>query len=198
LADDGMKLHILIAAVVAGTIASGASAFELTIHPGVGIGKVKLGMTKAQVERVLGRDRISSERDGAYTEFAWNYETFTVGFVRGRAVQIATSLANQRTKKGVGVGATWLQLMRTHPGGQCAWNSIPNRPPWPEYLLGRRGGRTQTLWVFKPWFTGEPLTVRLVVVRTTFRPLPQFHPKPGMLRCAGNWRRESGPQTSTG
>jgi hypothetical protein len=30
--------------------------------PGVGIGKVKLGMTKAQVERALGNDALVSER----------------------------------------------------------------------------------------------------------------------------------------
>jgi hypothetical protein len=192
-----MKRLLLGAAVIVGTLVSSASAIELTIHPGVGIGKVRLGMTKAQVERVLGRDRIVNERDGAYSEFGWDYGTFSVGFVRGRAVQVATSLANERTKKGVGVGATWLRLMRAYPGGRCAWNSTPNRPPWPEYLLGRRGG-TQTLWVFKPSFVGEPLTVRQVVMRTTFRPLPQFNPRPGMLRCAGNWRNEPAPRASNG
>jgi len=124
------RLVVAAAAIaVAGTLAARAAAIELTITPGVGIGKVKLGMTKAQVERVLGRDRIVNAREGAYTELAWNYATFTVGFVRGRAVQISTSLANQLTKKKMGVGTTWLQLMRAYPGGQCTWNSPSGVPP---------------------------------------------------------------------
>jgi hypothetical protein len=45
---------LIVAAFIAGVLASGASAVESTIFPGVEIGKVKLGMTKAQVEWVLG------------------------------------------------------------------------------------------------------------------------------------------------
>lgn len=191
-----MKRLMIGAAVIAGTLVSTASAIELTIHPGVGIGKVRLGMTKAQVERVLGRDRILNGRDGAYTEFAWDYGTFIVGFVRGRTVEMSTSLRGQRTPKAVGVGSTWLQLMRSHPGGRCAVNVPGNGPPSLEYLLGHRGG-TQTLWVFKPGFNLETPIVRLVVVRTSFRPLPQFRPPaPGALRCVGDWRRERVPQVS--
>jgi hypothetical protein len=47
--------------VVAGVVASGASAMEETIHPGVGIGKLKLGMTRSQVVRALGKDYIVNE-----------------------------------------------------------------------------------------------------------------------------------------
>jgi len=192
-----MKRLVLGAAMIAGSVVSAASAVELTLHPGVGIGNVRLGMTIAQVERVLGHDRFLNDRDGAYNEYPWDYGTFIVGFVRGRVVEMSTSLRNQRTTKRIGVGSTWLQLMRAHPGGRCAVNAPGNSPPWVEYLLGHRGG-TQTLWVFKPSFNAETPTVRLVAVPIRFRPLPEFNPQPGMLRCAGNWRRERAPRVDNG
>jgi hypothetical protein len=155
-------------------------------------------MTRAQVERMLGRDWILNAREGAYTELVWNYGSFGVGFVRGRAVEVSTSLRNERTRKGIGVGSTWLQLMRAYPGGQCAVNAPSNRRPCFEYLLADRGG-TQTLWVFKPWYNhNRTPIVRLVFVRTAFRPLPpHFSPEPGMLRCIGNWQSEPHPRVST-
>jgi hypothetical protein len=56
--------------VLAAVAASTASASELTIYPGVGIGKVKLGMTRAQVLRVLGKDYIVNGRNGSATSSA--------------------------------------------------------------------------------------------------------------------------------
>jgi hypothetical protein len=129
-----MKRLVLGAAVIAGTVVSTASAIELTIHPGVGIGKVRLGMTKAQAVRALGRDHFVNERQGAYTELAWDFGTWTVGFQRGRVVQVSTSLASQRTKKGVAPGrTTWRALMRAYPGGRCAYNGSSHP------LVGRSG-----------------------------------------------------------
>ncbi len=166
-----------------------ASGIESTIYPGVGIGKVRLGMTKAQAERMLGRNPLQNAQEGAYTEFAWDFATWTVGFEHGRAVQIATTLASQRTKQGIGVGTTWRALMRAYPGGRCTWNiqgtpSIP-RAFWPEYLVGRRGG-SQTLYVFKPVVNGATPVVDEVVVRTNFRPLREF--QPNWFRCTRDWR----------
>jgi hypothetical protein len=54
-------LRLVGVLVVAGVVASGASAMEETINPGVGIGKLKLGMTRAQVVRTLGRDYVVNE-----------------------------------------------------------------------------------------------------------------------------------------
>ena len=85
------KPVVVAAAAIAGTVATAASAIELTIHPGVGIGKVKLGMTQAQVQRVLGRDSFVNAREGTYTELAWDFASWTVGFKGRRAVQVSTS-----------------------------------------------------------------------------------------------------------
>ena len=197
-----MKRLVLGAAVIAGTMVSAASAIELTIYPGVGIGKVRLGMTKAQVERILGRDRFVNAREGAYTEFAWDFASWTVGFQRGRAVQISTSLASQRTKKRIGPGTTWHALLRTYPGGRCTWNvrlDAGGAPTlyWAEYLVGHRVG-SQTLYVFRNPIPGlgdkaGPPTVSEVVVRTTFRPLPEFGPN-WIYRCSGDWRHAQAPK----
>jgi hypothetical protein len=58
---------------------------ESTIYPGVGIGQVKLGMTKAQVQRVLGGDAIVDDRDTVgghtYLQLGWNFDSWTIGFL---------------------------------------------------------------------------------------------------------------------
>ena len=89
-----------------------ASAVELTIHPGVGIGNGRLGMTKTQVERILGKDGIVNGGENvaghAYLELGWNFDSWTVGFLlqkgRYRVVRVGTTMARQRTPKRVGVG----------------------------------------------------------------------------------------------
>ena len=52
-----MARFTVVAVVAACALVPSASATESTIYPGVGIGKVKLGMTRAQVVRVLGKGR---------------------------------------------------------------------------------------------------------------------------------------------
>ena len=65
------------AATASTRIGAGASATESTIYPGVGIGKVELGMTRAQVERTLGKDAIVNSQatfaGTRYVELAWNF-----------------------------------------------------------------------------------------------------------------------------
>jgi hypothetical protein len=158
-------------------------------------------MTKAQVERVLGREHFVNARGGTYTEFAWDFASWTVGFQRGRTVQMSTSLASQRTKKGIGPGKTWLAVMRAYPGGRCTWNvrlDAGGHPTayWAEYLVGHRSG-SQTLYVFghgvaRVGETGPP-TISQVVVRSTFQPLPEFASN-WIYRCGGDWRRAEGPE----
>jgi hypothetical protein len=190
------------AAALALTLVPSASAIESTIYPGVGIGKVKLGMTKAQVESSLGNDHIVNAREAAYTELAWDFGSWTVGFKGGRAVQIATTLIRQRTTAKIGAGATWRALMRAYPGGRCTWNGSftgDGSPTayWLEYLVAHRGG-TQTLYVFHHDASGFGIknlgtVVNEVVVRAAFRPLPEFQRDWKML-CDGDWRHGEKPR----
>jgi len=102
--------RVAAAILVAGVVPAAASATESTIYPGVGIGKVKLGMTLSQVKRALrgklmlpsGRQRLSGGKQ--YAEYIWNYSEYRVGFVDGKAAVIGTFLRRQRVN-GLGVGS---------------------------------------------------------------------------------------------
>jgi len=82
-------------------VAGGASATESTVYPGVGIGKLRLGMTLAQVAKSLGPYSTVDERSrvagSPYLEVGWNFGTWTVGFLRGQVVFVGTTLRAQRT-----------------------------------------------------------------------------------------------------
>jgi hypothetical protein len=96
---------MLATVVAAASLASGASALESTIIRGVGIGKVKVGMTRAQVERILGKDSLVNDREQVGTapdmELGWNFSSWTVGFLKQRGTyrvaQVGTTLRGQRT-----------------------------------------------------------------------------------------------------
>jgi hypothetical protein len=175
-------------------VAPAASGSESTIYPGVGIGRIKLGMTQSQVQRILGHQSLPYETSGAYHARGWDFSNWVVGFVANRVVQVETTLASQRTTEGVGFGTTWRRLVKVYPHGACTWGAYQpdsfNTKIWPEYLVGHKGG-TQTLYVFKPLELNYasievalgvdrvPLlktAVNSVVVRTKFRALPEFGP----------------------
>jgi hypothetical protein len=97
-------LRLFAILVVTGIVASSASAMEETIYPGVGIGKVKLGMTRTQVVRALGKDYVVNKSGSSYTELGWNFSSWTIRLRDGRAVEVGTALQGQRTTKRVGPG----------------------------------------------------------------------------------------------
>jgi hypothetical protein len=176
-----------------------ASAVESTIYPGVGIGKVKLGMTPAQVERSLGRYRYVNERDGRHLSVGWGFGVWTVDFVGKRVVQVATTLRTQRTPTGVGPGASWRRLVRAYPHGVCTF-TISGSWGLVEYLVPHKGG-TQTVYLVpqpREEYGGVPdrivgkWRVSEVHVRTPFVQLPEFAPswKPS---CKEDWRTSDAP-----
>lgn len=121
-----MKRALAIALLV-GVVAAPASATESTIVPGVGIGKIKLGMTQAQVERVLGKDYLVNDEgivgDARYRELAWNFASWSVVFLRRgfdwRVVQVELTLNTQRTTRGIGVSSPFKQVVRSYPQVFC-------------------------------------------------------------------------------
>jgi hypothetical protein len=122
-----MRTRFACCLIAVAVVAAPAAATESTIVPGVGIGKVKLGMTQAQVEKVLGKDHLVNERatigGSAYRELAWNFSTWSVGFLRRgttwRAVQVETTLSPQRTLAGIGVSSPFKQVVRKYPQAFC-------------------------------------------------------------------------------
>jgi hypothetical protein len=178
--------------------AAPASAVESTIYPGVGIGKVKLGMTEAQVKKALGSWRYVNERKGDHLSVGWGFAEWTIDFIRGRTVQVSTTIHSQRTASGIGTGSSWRALLRAYPRGTCAWYGAAVGHPGPvEYLVTSKSG-TQTIFFLR--YPQEALrnpaaarwTVTEVKVRTRFEQLPEFgtawEPK-----CKSDWRTSDVP-----
>jgi hypothetical protein len=196
-------VRLLAIFVVMGIVASGASAMEETIYPGVGIGKVKLGMTRAQVVRALGKDYVVDESGSSYTELGWNFSSWTVRLRDGRAVEVGTVLHSQRTTKRVGPGTFWLKLVKAYPGGSCTFTDVAPAPYVApavlEYLVAHKGG-TQTLFTLHEWppraYYGpvaKTLFVVSVAVRTRYEALPEFA-RDYPYRCRDGWQSTSLPR----
>ena len=139
-----------IATVASLTIVSGASAVESTIYPGVGIGKVKLGMTLPQVQKALGRYEFVSQRaqvGGArYLEVGWAFGTWTVGFLGNRVALVATALHAQRTAQRIGPGSRWRALVKAYPRGTC-WHADFGSKYLLKYVVTRQGGGQTIYWM---------------------------------------------------
>jgi hypothetical protein len=124
-----VKQAVVIAFVVAAIVVPSSSAIELTLVPGVGIGKVRLGMTLAQVKHVLGPPQTTNMRAQlpdrrGYIEYGWNFSTLWVGFVNTkgvlRAVLVGTDLRSEGRVKGVGIGTVRDKLKGALPVVPCA------------------------------------------------------------------------------
>jgi hypothetical protein len=174
-----------------------ASAIESTIYPGVGIGKLKLGMTQAQVQKALGKWRFVNEQKGSHLSVGWGFGEWTVDFMRGRVVQVATTLAAQKTTTRIGPNSSWRALVRAYPHGVCTFLGGDRRGNPVEYLVPHKGG-TQTIYILyypKPAFgtyDPGPWRVNEVHVRTPFETLPEFAPN-WQLDCKDDWRTSDSP-----
>ena len=192
--------RVVLAALVAGTVVAGASATELTIYPGIGIGTVKLGMTATQVKKALGKDYLVNARSNVngkhYVEYGWDYSRWTATFVQQdrtlRVVQVGTSVWAQKTVKRIGPGSPWRALVRAYPNGICAQNNKPARGGLVEYLVQRPSG-TQTIYFLpQPHEHGGVWRVVEVRVRTRWEVLPEFAPA-GKAECSADWRTSDSP-----
>jgi hypothetical protein len=187
-------LWLLALLVVAAIVATDASALGVRIFPGGGRGKVKLGMTRAQVVRTLGKDYVVNEKGSSYTELGWNFSSWTVRFRDGRAVEVGTALRGQRTTKRVGPGTLWLKLVKAYPGGACTFTGVTTSADGVlEYLVAHKGG-TQTLFTLHPWparayYGASPKTffVVSVAVRTHYETQPEFA-RDYAYRCRDGWQ----------
>jgi hypothetical protein len=101
--------------------ASAASQRDALIRTGVGIGKVKLGMSLKQVRAAWGRPQAviaeTNERGARTLELQYEYAAYVVTLVgqprQERVVSIGTTLAKERTSQGLGVGSFERRLQRT-------------------------------------------------------------------------------------
>ena len=183
---------LLVITVLALLAAPSASAVESVLYPGVGIGKVKIGMSLKQVKHALGTPQLVNEKKGAYTEYAWEFGAWTVGFQNGKVVQISTTRPNQKTTSGLGLGSQIDKILKAFPGGVCTSSrgfgsaTVPD-PRFlgsyaTEYLAPHKGGG-QTVFVLhkpsqatnlNPFDQGKGWVVTEVYVRQPFRAMPEF------------------------
>jgi hypothetical protein len=107
------------AALALAVSAGAAPEHDLLIRPGVGIGKVRLSMSLAQVRRAWGVPQAVT-RGPSRIEFQYDFAAYVVTFSgpdgRERVVSIATTLAKERTRQGMGVGSPEARLRRTLRG----------------------------------------------------------------------------------
>ncbi len=178
---------------------------------GVGIGKIKVGMPRAQVERVFGKDSIVNARakigSWKYVQLGWNFGTSSVGFLKHgstyRVTEAATSLRGQRTTAGIGVGSSFKAAARAYPQAICT-GYFPTMGTTTQVTIGpgmRANGvalvvaqdRKQLAFMLKPRRTGSataPWFVYEVVVRDSVPGAVDFVPN---SRCYPDWRLAGKP-----
>lgn len=172
LAEMTQPLRVCIAVVVFGLApaAATASASQQTIPgriiPGVGMGKLRLGMSEQAAKRVLAPlgsrkfvRRVNAGKPDEYIEFEypnptvrWDLVTaYTIGFQgrRGkrRVAVIEVNLPRNRTAGGIGVGTREKKLLLTYPNLRCERYLVRNNPRT-ECVLGPRT-RRHTVFVVK-------------------------------------------------
>jgi hypothetical protein len=194
-----------VVVTVALATAGGASATESTIVPGVGIGKVKLGMTQAQVEKVLGKDHIVNSEgivgDARYRELAWNFASWSVVFLRTgwywRVVQVETTLSPQRTTQGIGVSSPFERVVNSYSQVFCSgiystWGSKSDRFWDTSLILVTKS--VYTAFAVKPAVFGEAKSVWRVYAVIVQQAVPgHITLRPADYRCAPGWRERGRP-----
>jgi hypothetical protein len=159
---------VLVASVVGvggSAPAAGAPDAAALIRPGVGIGKVRLGMTQAQVRRALGRHTVVNVRERrfglTYLELAYDYSAYTVGFFGApgklRVVSVATSLRRERTRNGLGPGTSLRALRRVLRGERCRRRLVTSFSIHTECTVVAPSGRARTTFMAAPYCSAQSL-----------------------------------------
>ena len=119
------SLAALAFVALALTASAGASTQrDALIRPGVGIGKVRLGMTLAQVRAAWGRPYAMTTallpRRGRTIELQYDFAAYVVTLrgLPGResVVAVSTTLAKERLRQNIGVGSLERRLERVFRG----------------------------------------------------------------------------------
>jgi hypothetical protein len=129
------RLALLLVALAAAASAGSASGSSLLIRHGVGIGKVRLGMTEAQVRGALGRPtaviRRSTGFGGARLELQFDEASYAVVLARRasgfRVVAVSTIVERERTHEGLGVGSLETRVRRLY-GARLRCEALRTRP----------------------------------------------------------------------
>ena len=176
-------MRIALAAAVAAVVAApSASAQTDVIRPGVGIGKVGLGMTLAELRAAMGPPSLVNKRERRgfgveYRELDYGWGEYSVGVLgrRGseKVVSVATSLRRERVrgKPAIGVGSTEAQLKRAFRLISCVTPRATGTSPWQPVrrCTVRTPRRTRLVFVLKlpvGWLPSDPVPVAEVIVQS--------------------------------
>ena len=131
-------------ALVLAVSAAAAPSHDLVIRPGVGIGKVRLGMSLAAVRSAWGAPQAvtrSSRRVELQYDFAAYVVTLAGSRGRERVVSVGTTLARERMRGDIGVGSLESRLRRVFRGElRCDALELMTMPryPYPALAANRR------------------------------------------------------------
>jgi hypothetical protein len=200
---------VYVAAVLRGVAAAGATLAVLTgaasaaperdalVRPGIGIGPIEIGMTQAQVQRMLGAPTLTNRRyplgfGRSYVEHDWDYARWTVGYEgrpgQLRVVRVATNTRTQRTPQRIGVGSRPRDVIRAYRNARCVErNRTDGIARVGRFLTVRApSGRLTSFLVGTPWY-GQDRTHRVleVMVSTTARIRGERD-----FPCPAGWQQE--------
>jgi hypothetical protein len=116
-----------VVAIILSAVAVPAAAAphgDLLIRPGVGIGKVRLGMTTAQVRAAMGRPLAVLPQQASFgrqaVEWQYGYGAYTVRLEGRRnalrVTGVTTTVLKERTAQGFGVGTLENRIERAYAG----------------------------------------------------------------------------------
>ena len=136
---------VLVAAALAALPAGATTTHDLVIRPGVGIGKVRLGMTPAKLRAAMGKPLAVLPLQAPFgrraVEWQYGYGAYTVRLEgRGSVLRVAsvtTTVRAERTREGFGVGTPQARVERAFAGHiRCA-----------RLRTGTIGGSNNTIFV---------------------------------------------------
>ena len=187
---------VLVLAVPGLDSASALPHSETVVEPGRAIGKVRLGMTQAQVRRVLGPHTFVAKRrtlgfGQQYLELQWRFAEWTVGLQgragRMRAVSVGTTLRSQRTRSNLGTGSRIRDIVRVYPQATCSgWAGLGSDSSNETWIVVTHPTGAQTVFAAVGDRKADPGPVRVVEVMVR---LPASGLAERRSRCSPDWRR---------
>ncbi len=101
----------------------GASARDALVRPGVSVGKIRLGMTEAQLRAAMGKPSYVRQKPAGFGRVRIEYQfgplaewTVELAGTRGnmRVVSVLTYLKSERLPNGLGVGTRERKVLSTY------------------------------------------------------------------------------------
>jgi hypothetical protein len=107
---------VIVAVILAGSLVV-CAVTQARIVVGRSIDGVRLGMSHADVVRILGRGKLEP---GGGSEYEYRHGAYQVIFTSGHATSVETFDRDQRTSDGLRVGSSLAEVRAREPRLRCA------------------------------------------------------------------------------